>query len=774
MAMPSEMASIANVSLGGPEPPGPTLTRRKERRFEFTAQPGERGTCLASSPPVAGINYAKPCHLVLGALSGLQTRLGPSRVHIGSLITLWSNKAFRVWTSHPPSPKKGTHSELIRAWRGLKCLSFMVAILLFLITHPASCEAVEKKLHDFSLESTTLPKSQRGPVNLAEPLHGDDVDFVRARVEAAIASGTSLSQLPAVAAEAAHEVSWGECSKLCGGGIQTADRVRARSIAMAGIRRALSAHKELSDADVEAAGNLAANLGLDSDEVNAKAKARECNTFRCPPEVPFNLKSAVKLSLSTPTFVASLGFLMGIELSEACKNRLKLDEIGQNDWIRRRKHHAEALREQAGGEKAGWEATVLSSEDLTLHSCVSLCRLYRRCGAVMYVENYPPTRGEGEGAKNTEQLESLTDDRLAGQPVDGIATEESATPLESSKSHPLLREGPMCTLYPHLKASLIEGCAVEPSEGSDNRSVHILVLDPNLEYSRTAQNLRAAMKLASEKEDAGLEHDAEGVTAAKGQQSTTPGKPNTQVAKRASEYVQALSHALRVFEDAAIQDSRALEAARSAEGFGISVFKPAAVKENPGELLLHATQPLSESCQIFEGVELLGRGCVQRPALQIVPRPEDSNTANADTANPLRTVDEVHGMTWQRCHGLLQRSAQILAEYRDALKRNQTDRAKVEGEDVSENVKKFLQELLGLDDTEAALLARGELGASADDTSFGVDNTILYRKLDALKERVGVAEELGGNNGNMFAIFDTVEKACEIRAVRQQENIVFR
>ncbi|KAL8271525.1 hypothetical protein Esti_004560 [Eimeria stiedai] len=620
----------------------------------------------------------------------------------------------------------------------------------------------------------------------ARSLHGDAAAFVASRVKAVLAGGASLSEALRAAAEAASSVSWGDCSKLCGGGTQRADRDAARTLAMEGIRLALKERDDFSEGDVLAAGDLAAQLGLDATSAEAAAvKTRSCNTFDCPPMVPMDLEAARLQVARDPAALAGFGVLPQVDFSEGCKERLQVKTIQQADWMELRNQHTARLQEQeANGEEPGWEASVLASPELSLYECVSLCRMYRPCTAVIYSETAEPMKKTPQAqaaARAAEEGEVPAD-------LDGISgTEGLGVPLGSSGAAARKGREPVCTLYERTKVALVRECGVEPQNTDGSVSSTLLVLSPNVNFAEAARLLRMTMALHREKKASSAKaasrikskqgSDSEDSPTATSNDGYRAAKEPEHLSPSALRYLQSLSHAVRVTEGAAL---RAVEVLRAAASMGVSVppvtlATRLALGQEVSETSslsdlysFQTTRPVSGSCQLFFGVELLGRGCVELPALRFV-LPSDKAEASAPQASaedkhtPAREFPLVG---WQQCPGLLRESERLLKEYRDAVLKVQE--AKDEGrEPALAEAKRLVALLLGLDSAEVAQLeAAPDITDQAERrTVVEKDQAALLEKLEALRLRKDVVERLGKGEGSLFAVFDAAKGVCGIRAV---------
>lgn len=677
--------------------------------------------------------------------------------------------------------------------RGLFFLATVIFILAVL-WQPAP-GAQGGPAHVAPAAGNRIPVNKRGGLFFAEPLHGDPTSFVTARVEAALAEGTSPSQAPWIAAEAASEIAWGECSRLCNGGTQTADREAARTLAMEGLRRALSGHDEWSEAYMQEAGDQAAKLGLGD---GGDVKTRPCNTFRCPPEIPTDIRMTVLQVARDPVSVGSFGVIPQVEFSEACKTHLKLDQLQQEDWARRRMQHLERLQLQGSQEEQGWEAAVLAPSQLSLYSCVSLCRLSRRCGAVIYVEDVDTvetggsdtTSGDADGP-SLDTIEAALDRARSAAAIlekSAAGVHDFGSPVERSDPSATEDRNPTCTLYGPVKVSRVSECLVEPPKRGGKDSLTLLVLDPNVDFADTARAVRMAAALELEKYRAALD-DALHLTSTRTNgrlvASRNEQRTNRLTSKimgtnqRSLRSMHVLSEAVRVLEGAALQAATALAAAQSA---GESAIPPTGAgnlqtgKRDSGPLPVdtlypfHSARPLSDSCPMFEGVELLGRGCVQLPALQMLSSVSSSVSLDNHTTDKPRTPNEITPMTWQRCLGSLQDMEQLLAEYRSAVSQVKAEGAKAL--DASTKALRFIPLLLGLDSVQAAKLSASENTSRlhANDVVTAKDDAAALEELDALRSRKEVVERLGEGSGSIFGVFDTAHGTCEIRAVRPQRS----
>ncbi|KAL8436631.1 hypothetical protein ACSSS7_001561 [Eimeria intestinalis] len=634
-----------------------------------------------------------------------------------------------------------------------------------------------------SADADTMFADNSWQALFARSLHGDAASFVASRVRAVLGGGASLSEAPRAAAEAALSISWGECSKLCGGGTQRADKDKARTLAMEGIRLALKDRDDFSEGDVLAAGDLAFELALDAASADAAAvKTRSCNTFSCPPMMPTDLEAARLQVARDPAELAGFGVLPQVDFSEQCKERLQVKTIEQADWVKLRNQHSARLQQQqANGEEAGWEAVVLASPELSLYECVSLCRMYRPCTAVVYSEAAQPVKNTFKAqaaARQEDEGEGSTDlDGTSGTEGLGVPLGLAEAALKSSRK-------PVCTLYERTKVSLVRECGVEPQNSDGSVSSTLLVLNPNVNFAEAARLLRMTMALQRDKKLASAKAASRTTSKHASDSEALPSANDGDYERRIMEslspkalrYLQSLSHAVRVTEGAAL---RAVEVLRAAASMGVSVppvtlAARLAVGQGVSEASslrdlysFKATHPVSESCQLFFGVELLGRGCVELPALRTVQALGNAEASSAQAGGDKDTPSrEVSSVGWQRCPGVLRESERLLKEYRDALV--QVQEATEDGKEAAlAEAKRLMAAVLDLDSAEAAQLEDSSdiIGRAESYTVLEKDKQAFLDKLEALRLRRGVLEELGKGEGSLIAIFDAAEGVCEIRAV---------
>ncbi|KAL8443041.1 hypothetical protein Emag_006147 [Eimeria magna] len=673
-------------------------------------------------------------------------------------------------------------------WRGWQWLYFVlvilkISILLGFTQGPSHNGVLAAPAHGSSAEGGTMLADSSWQALFAGSLHGDAASFVASRVDAALAGGAALSETPLVAAEAAFSISWGECSKLCGGGTQRADRDAARSLAMDGIRLALKGREDFSEVDVQAAGDLAAELGVDEASAGAAAvKTRSCNTFSCPPMMPTDLEAARLQVARDPAALAGFGVLPQVDFSEECKERLQVKTIEQADWMEVRNQHSARLQEQlANGEEAGWEASVLDSPELTLYECVSLCRMYRPCTAVIYSE-------AAVHMKETTQARAAAGEAEKGEvpaDVDGTSgTEGLGVPLGSAEAAAMKSRNPVCTLYERTKVTLVRECGVEPRNTDGSVSSTLLVLNPNVNFAEAARLLRMTMALQRQKKadsakatsrtKSKQESDSEASSIVN--EGNRTGKEMDNLSPSALRYLQSLSHAVRVTEGAAL---RAVKVLRAAASMGVSVppvtlaarlalGQEVSDASSLGDLYsFKATHPVSGSCQLFFGVELLEQGCVELPALRNVLLFSNGEASSAQAAEDKHThLEEASSAGWQQCPGLLRESERLLHEYRDAVVHVQEAKDE-EREAALAEARRLVALLLDLDSAELA-----QLEAFADIADHAKSHTVLEKdqesfleKLTALRLRKDVLERLGKGEGSLFAVFDAADGVCEIRPV---------
>ncbi|CDJ62808.1 hypothetical protein, conserved [Eimeria necatrix] len=619
--------------------------------------------------------------------------------------------------------------------------------------------------------------------------HDDGATFVATRVKAELEAGTAVSDILPVAVEAAEQMSWGECSRLCNGGVQTADADLARKFAVDGLRSALSERNEWSDSYVDMVGERIANAALAGDSSKGQMKTRSCNTFPCPFEVPTELKAANLQIAREPEVVAAFGVIPQVDFTEECKGRLKLDEIDQRVWAERRTEQLQyqEIQERAGA-LPGWEATVLSPEHLSLYSCISLCRLHHRCSAVIYSEDIGAlTAGENESSASCSDTDAVATLQCALANGRSLLNrlEESiwgiSKPRAGSDPLPPQNRNPVCSLYARVKVSRVAECATQPTTKEGMGKLTLLVVDLGMDFANAARGMRSTMALqvvryrdAIRTASSILERALSGsVVVSNIQQRAKESLSRVQKArKRASVAIHVLSEAVRVVEEAALHASGVLKSLQpdehaaaqmsgaGAEGSGSSVRMTGSLQGT-----LHSAAPLSTSCPMFPGVELLNRGCVQLPALQTRTSTKDQFSSDSVPATTHQISEEVIPMNWQMCQVLLNDVNRLLKQYRDVI--SQLKKTDADAAGAEKQAKKLLSRILGLNNEETARLSSADVSDPVGEGAGAMsrEDAAFLEQTYTRKSREEIVERLGEGEGSIFAVFNTAKQICEIRAV---------
>ncbi|CDJ46730.1 hypothetical protein, conserved [Eimeria brunetti] len=668
-------------------------------------------------------------------------------------------------------------------------VSYMNLIVTAVVILACACKAVTGLAIDGDQagESRGEPASGGTALLFAEPLHGDDITFVEARLKAAFSAGTPPSQMAVVAAEAASLVSWSECSRFCNGGSQTADSEQALKLAVEGLRRVLSSSGEWSDSYVQEVGNLVDQFTMDGGPAARQAKTRPCNTFKCPFEVPTDLKTANLHIAREPAVVASFGVIPQVEFTETCKDRLMLDQIDHTVWTARRNEHLRYRRmQERAGEVPGWEATVFAPEQLSLYSCVALCRLHHRCNALIYTKDIDAMQTE-EGATASDgpkggalnALENAV--AIAGSVVNRLDENlaKLSAPVAETPSEPQ-NGNPVCTLYTGVKVSLVSDCGIEPTQTAENGTLTLLVMNLDIDFNDIARVMRASMAqqlstMNNVLRDANTLLARTNIRNLKGSSVQQRAEWLTARVTKASHRAQLASHifpqAVRVIEAAAVDATKALrslqsqgESAAHAQGFGSGEDMNPVRPADDERQALYSSVPLSTSCSVFSGVELLNRGCVQLPALQ-THSTMLASTSSVDATEGQQAPEEPSSMTWQNCQEVLKDVAKHLDNYRTAISRIKVSGS--EATDAAKEAERLLPLVLGLSPEQTAKLSLPDISDRLQ-AETGLMNQDFAKFLDeknALELRREVVTRLGEEAGTILAVFDTARHVCEIRAV---------
>ncbi|CDI81754.1 hypothetical protein, conserved [Eimeria praecox] len=680
-------------------------------------------------------------------------------------------------------------------WQAFSCMYLLVTAAVIL---SCACKAVAGLATNDGQAGSTQAAAppESNALLFAEPLYGDGTTFVASRVKAALAAGTPSSDLATIAAEAAAQISWSECSRFCNGGSQTADNERALKLAIEGLRRAFSNSGKWSDSYALEVEKKIAQFTMDGDPAAGQVKTRPCNTFRCPFEVPTDLKSANLQIAREPELVASLGVVPQVEFTDACKDRLMLDQIDQQIWTARRNEHLNYRKVQEhAGEIAGWEATVLAPEQLSLYSCVTLCRLHHRCSALIYAEDILGMQMNKGGslsedakgdAINALQSAMRNADSVMESLVGSLASlseRDGDSVRLNSRS-----ENPVCTLYTGVKASRVAECGIEPTKKADKNTLALLVINLDMDFGDAARVMRASLaqkleRMKSVLSDASLLVNSTGTKNSKAatfqQRAERLTSRVIRVTHRAQVASYILPQAVRVMEEAALN---AAEALHDSQSVGQSTAQVSRLGAGENETALRSTDgsqrtfysatPLSTSCSVFSGIELLNRGCVQLPALQ-THSSTLSSKSSVDAAESQQTSEDANVMTWQKCQDVLKNVAHLLDKYRTAV--SQIQESGEETTIAAKEAKRLLPLILGLSVEETAKLSLPDISdrLQAETGLMNKDFAKFLDEKDALEVRREVVERLGEGNGTIFAVFNTAKQVCEIRAVfepRHAEN----
>ncbi|OEH75350.1 hypothetical protein cyc_04636 [Cyclospora cayetanensis] len=658
------------------------------------------------------------------------------------------------------------------------------AALATFVWYPVASSATDSEPTNSALGNLRRSEGKQNELLFAEPLYGDETTFVSTRVQEALAAGSPLSYAPQIAAEASVEISWSVCSRLCNGGTQSVDRDRSYVLAVEGLRHALLDVTDWSDSYEKAVQDEVAKLLIVGDTNPAQLKTRPCNTFRCPLEVPTDLATALMQIAREPKSVASFGVLPQVDFSLACQDRHLLERITQDDWDRKRsEQRSNARSQQVQGSEEVWESTVLEPQQLSLYSCVSLCRLYRLCGAVIYTEDIEDVGASKIVSKGTESPagleEALVNARFAVDALEeGVREMHGSHDFREHEGSP--SRNPVCSLYTRLKVSRVTDCGVEAAKKTGNASLTLLVLNENVDFAEAARGMRSSLAMEFTRQG-NLVDDAANLMKVKGSGGKTDSNSSqwedrlktkvTKANKHAVSAARVLLAAVGLLEGAARQAHKAISVAQSA---GSSQSQ---VKANPEEAgdsgsqievtqpTFHTARPLSASCPVFTGVELLGRGCVEPFTLRTHHQTDKSSSSRTTTSSSKRSSPDASPMTWHLCRQLLEESSKLLETFRATVSQMEAKGSVMA--DVSAEAQRLGGLLLDLDSVQTANLSIYENGIDVQ-TSTNAATTKdapLRGDMDTLSLRKETVERLGKGSGNLFAVFDTVKEACAIKAI---------